>query len=183
MPKRSVWIIAVVCALAVLARLFFHATERSRQKSAVPALAQDPQIAYSQYVNVRFAFSVCYPKQVLLPQGESPNGDGQKFVSGDGQASASAFGANNALKQTLPQVLAQDAKGLTLTGKAVESDRFMFTGQTSDNVLEIEETLARNQQFKTLNLRFPAAQAPTYRPIADRMIACFANTTPTQYSR
>ncbi|QMU26548.1 hypothetical protein [Adhaeribacter radiodurans] len=41
-----------------------------------------PQTKYKTYYNNRFLFSVKYPN-FLIPQGESNNGDGQRFVSKD----------------------------------------------------------------------------------------------------
>ncbi len=36
---------------------------------------------YETYYNHRYDYSIDYPKDVLFPQGESDNGDGQKFLS------------------------------------------------------------------------------------------------------
>ena len=44
---------------------------------AQTVLADD---VYHTYHNPRFGYSIAYPKDILYPQGESDNGDGQKFL-------------------------------------------------------------------------------------------------------
>lgn len=48
--------------------------------SAIPCDAQQ-NIKYKNYLNQSFGFSIDYPNEILLPQGESGSGDGQTFVS------------------------------------------------------------------------------------------------------
>ncbi len=55
---------------------------------------------YQTYHNLRFGYSIAYPKTILYPQGESDNGDGQKFLSKEADASLIVYGSYNALDQT-----------------------------------------------------------------------------------
>lgn len=183
MSRRLLLGIAGACVLAIVAGVMIYGTHRHIGKSTTQSSSTTPQIVYSEYVNARFAYSVCYPPQILVPQGESSNGDGQKFISKDGQAVALVYGANNALGQSLQQVFNQDAEGVTLNDRSMGTDKFTFSGKTSDDIMEMEKTFFRNQGFKTLNIQFPATRASTYVPIAEHMIECFATTTPTQYSQ
>jgi len=52
--------------------------------SAVSAVAG--QMAIEWYVNVRFAYSIAYPSETFIPQGEAANAGGQMFISRDGKA-------------------------------------------------------------------------------------------------
>src|SRR5258707_225555 len=61
------------------------------------------QHTYRTYHNARFDYSISYPADVLIPQGESENHDGQKFRSRDGRAEMLVYGSYNALNQTLGQ--------------------------------------------------------------------------------
>src|SRR5436190_13571117 len=47
---------------------------------------------YRTYSNARFAYSISYPSDLLVPQGESDNGDGQKFQSKDVRAVMLVYG-------------------------------------------------------------------------------------------
>jgi hypothetical protein len=179
MSKRLWWAI-VSCAFA-LAVLVFRATQVHKELAPLQASPDIPQVTFSNYVNVRFAYSVCYPSKLFVPQGESGDGDGQKFVTSDMQAMAVVYGSNNALRQPLQQVLDQDSDGVTVIAKSIDTGMFTFSGRSNDKTIS-EKTLLQNQQFKTLNIQFPTRMATTYAPIAERMIGCFSNTTPTQYS-
>src|SRR5262249_52024686 len=60
------------------------------------------QNTYKTYANARFKYSISYPADLLVPQGEAENGDGQIFH----EKSASSvemrvYGGNNALNETL----------------------------------------------------------------------------------
>jgi hypothetical protein len=55
----------------------------SPSPTPVPAIDIVPD-DYRVYNNEKFDFSISYPANFLIPQGESPNGDGQRFISKDG---------------------------------------------------------------------------------------------------
>jgi hypothetical protein len=59
---------------------------------------------YRTYHNARFDYSISYPANILVPQGEAENGDGQKFLSGNGRAEMLVYGSHNSLDQSLRQV-------------------------------------------------------------------------------
>ena len=52
------------------------------------------------YTNAKFQYAICYPQDLLVPQGESDAGDGQTFLAKDG-AKLIVFGQNNVLGETL----------------------------------------------------------------------------------
>jgi len=49
------------------------------------ANAFSSELVYKTYVNGRYGFTIDYP-DYLIPQGEAANGDGQVFLSKDGEA-------------------------------------------------------------------------------------------------
>ena len=184
MSKRVAWSLAAAAAIAVAiaAAVVVRDPQRHGENNAAATRSTPSSMGFSNYVNVRFAYSLCYPPQLLLPQGESADGDGQKFVSSDTQVTAIVYGSNNVLGQTLQQVLDQDSQGVSVNNKSIDANAFTFNG-TQKTLTVIEKTFLQDQVFKTLNIQFPTTMAPTYASIAQRMIACFANTSPTQYSQ
>ena len=58
-------------------------------EAAAPQQTADRH-GWATYVNVRFQYSICYPKDLLVPQGESDNSDGQKFLSNKDSAELAA---------------------------------------------------------------------------------------------
>ncbi len=71
------------------------------QAASRPGPHAPTRITYGDYVNVRFQYVIAYPKDVLYPQGEADNGDGQKFMSVHADAVLTVFGRYDALDQSL----------------------------------------------------------------------------------
>ena len=85
------------------------------------------------YTNVRFQYSICYPQDLLVPQGEAENSDGRMFLAHDG-AKLRVFGRNNALRETLEDALEDTRSRLTgasgkVTYKAIKPDWFVVSGE------------------------------------------------------
>src|SRR5258706_14209851 len=51
-----------------------------------------PQNDYKTYANARFKYSISYPTDLLIPQGESENGDGQVFREKSGSVEMRVYG-------------------------------------------------------------------------------------------
>src|SRR5256714_15334892 len=51
-----------------------------------------PQNNYKTYANARFKYSISYPADLLIPQGEAENGDGQGFREKSGSGERRGYG-------------------------------------------------------------------------------------------
>src|SRR5205823_13499405 len=60
-----------------------------------------PQNNYKTYANARFKYSISYPTDLLIPQGESENGDGQVFREKSGSDEMRVYGSYNLSNGTL----------------------------------------------------------------------------------
>lgn len=105
---------------------------------AQTVLADD---VYHTYYNPRFGYSIAYPKDILYPQGESDNGDGQKFLSKDADASLIVYGSNNALNQSLEDLYLEESRGGTyenptkvVTYQVLKNNWFVVSGYNSGKV-------------------------------------------------
>jgi hypothetical protein len=133
---------------------------------------------WKSYTNVRFQYTICYPADLLVPQGESPNSDGQKFLAKDG-AQLLVFGRNNALDETLGDILAQtkarlaDAQG-RVTYKVLKPNWFVVSGQ-NDQTIFYAKTLYSHDQLKSFELSYNRSRAAIYQPLIGRIAACFAD--------
>ena len=65
---------------------------------------------WKSYTNLRFQYAICYPEDLIIPQGKSANNDGQNFLAKDG-ARLIVFGQNNALSNSLEDALADTNRG------------------------------------------------------------------------
>lgn len=50
---------------------------------------------FATYTNARFAYSIKYPANLFVPQGEADNGDGQVFLAKAGDAKVTVWGRWN----------------------------------------------------------------------------------------
>jgi hypothetical protein len=131
------------------------------------------------YTNVRFQYSICYPQDLLVPQGESENSDGQRFLGKDG-AKLVVFGRNNVLNEPLKN--AQEETGTRLVGasgkvtyKAIKPGWFVVSGQKERSVF-YAKTLYAHKQFKSFELTYDSRASAVYKPVITRLVGCFVNT-------
>jgi hypothetical protein len=126
---------------------------------------------YRIYHNARFDYSVSYPADLLIPQGEAENGDGQRFLTKDGKAEMLVYGSNNALEQTLQQAFAEtsasrakDHPGRVVSYKVLRQDWFAVSG-TENGKIFYQKTFLKSGVFKTLRLEYDETQKAIYDSI------------------
>jgi len=132
------------------------------------------------YTNVRFQYSICYPQDLLVPQGEAENSDGQKFLAKDG-ATLVVYGSNNALKDSLKDVIEDTASRLAgrsgkVTYKVVKPDWFVVSGLNGRSIF-YAKTLYAHEQFKSFELTYDNSASTVYKPVVTRLASCFVNTS------
>lgn len=137
------------------------------------------QEKYSTYTNDRYSYSISYPTGLLIPQGEADNGDGQKFLSRDGQATMIVYGSNNALGQSLLDLYNEQlqAKGEnswkpTVTYKVLRANWFVVSGREGDRIF-YQKTVLREGAFKTFRIEYDKALAAVFDQVTKRVVASF----------
>jgi hypothetical protein len=130
------------------------------------------------YTNVRFQYAICYPEDLLVPQGEAENSDGQSFVGKDG-ARLTVFGQNNALDESLKDASAATASRLAgpsgkVTYQVLKANWFVVSGRRGSTVF-YAKTDYSDDQFKSFELTYEDSAASTYKPLIRRLVACFAD--------
>ena len=93
---------------------------------------------WKSYTNERFQYAICYPEDLLVPQGESANSDGQKFLAKD-STQLIVFGQYNALNQQLRAVLSDTAARLAgpsgkVTYKVLKQNWFVVSGTNAQTI-------------------------------------------------
>lgn len=135
---------------------------------------------WKTYANVRFDYDVCYPSDVLLPQGEADNGDGQVFVTKDHKAEARVYGSYFALdtedqslkKAYLDEIRFAQTQGFTITYKFLKNDQFVISGSRSGKIL-YKKTVLVSGVFKTLRVEYSDAVKQEFDAIVAKMSFCF----------
>jgi hypothetical protein len=133
------------------------------------------QNTYKTYANVRFKYSISYPTDLLVPQGEAENGDGQVFR----EKSASSvemrvYGGYNALNETLrsryADLVRKWANGVTY--KVIGRDWFVVSAMVKGKI-HYQKTILRGDVFKTFEIEYDAVRGSTYNDVTDRIAKSF----------
>lgn len=140
--------------------------------------ANAQKISYRTYQNARFDYSISYPVDILFPQGESANGDGQKFLSKDGQTEMLVYGSNNSLDQTLRQVYEQETNpsqehaSRVITYHVLRADWFVVSGVENGRVF-YQKTMLKASVFKTFRIDYSETQKGKFDSITAAIARSF----------
>jgi hypothetical protein len=115
---------------------------------------------------------------LLIPQGEPENADGQTFLAKDG-GKLLVFGRNNALNQTMKEVMEETAarlKGGTgkVTYQVMKPDWFVLSGENGQ--IFYAKMLSVSDQLKSFEITYDSSAAELYKPVVGRIASCFAST-------
>ena len=122
------------------------------------------------YLNQRFGFSVAYPKDLLQPQGESQNGDGQKFKAKQGKGELSVWSSHNALDQTIQEAFQSYSKPpFQPTYKIIKPTWYLFSGLDRGNVI-YQKGILQGGIFTTILFEYPTSEKPTWDPLISKIV-------------
>ena len=129
---------------------------------------------YKTYANARFSYSISYPADLLIPQGEAENGDGQTFRAQGGRAEMRVWGQNNVNSETLRTSFTRTVNewGRGVSYKVIKGDWFVVTALVNGKI-HYQKTMLRRGVFKTLQIEYDATQRATYDPVAARISKSF----------
>ncbi len=138
----------------------------------IPATAGD---GYSRYVNVRFKYVIAYPEKLLAGQGESDNGDGQRFVSRDGRAVLTVYGTHGDGATLRSMFNAACTEMTKVTYRACRASWYVVSGIRNGRIVYTRALKAAGV-FKVFVMEYDAAQRAVYDPVVERVARSFAST-------
>ncbi len=131
------------------------------------------------YVNTKYDFDICYPS-LLRAQKPAPAGDGQIFT-GPGGGTLTVFWRPGTPGDTLAKtvdgevsVVGGSTKVIYTAGRANWAVR---SGRKAD-VLFYVKVIQRDDDFLSMNLKYPAANARTWEAMIGHFVACFESSRP-----
>jgi len=140
---------------------------------------------YRVYHNARFAYSISYPVDILVPQGESDNGDGQKFRSKDGRTEMIVYGSYQVEKETLRKLYQAEVSApptdrpkRVVTYQRLGGNWFVISGRENGRVFYQKTILKRekgagSQIFITFRIEYDEAQKGAFDPITAKIARSF----------
>ncbi len=144
--------------------------------AALATTAGAPDHSWKTYANVRFAYQVCYPADMLTPQPEAPNGDGRAFTAKDG-GELRVWGSNNAMEDTVASAANSEAtyfaqRGGAVTYKVIKPQWYVLSGHEGDKLVYHRSRLVKDV-FKDWQLKYPTKDAKLWEPLVAKVSACF----------
>lgn len=126
-----------------------------------------------EYCNERYNFCISYLAS-FMPQGESYNGDGQKFVSKDGKAVISAYGglAIIDISDDIEKVYNTAISDEKITYKVLKNNYFIISGYDENNNIFYRKTVSKTINYfdeentniyQTLIITYPKSQIEKYK--------------------
>ena len=133
-----------------------------------------PQNDYKTYANARFKYSISYPADLLIPQGEAENGDGQIFREKSGSVEMRVYGGYNVSNETLRSRYAELIRKWNngITYKVIRRDWFVVSGLVNGKI-HYQKTILRGDIFKTFEIEYDAVRGSTYNDVTDRIARSF----------
>lgn len=133
-------------------------------------------LQYNTYANTRFDYTIKYPLNILIPQGESANGDGQKFISPIGQAVLTIWGEHNALGESLKSRYNESLNKISgsITYKAQKDNWFVISGYQGDKIF-YQKTIFNNDIIKTFTITYSKGHRQLFDPIVKEISSSFGS--------
>jgi len=131
------------------------------------------------YGNARFGYSVKYPSDMLFPQGEADNGDGQRLLSKDAKAELAVYGAINIDYTSLEADFNQESRGgmandtkRVVAYKRMKDNWFVVSGFREGNIFYLKRFLV-GDYFITFDFSYPESEKAKWDPVLTKMVANF----------
>lgn len=146
--------------------------EKSEDKSS--------DLAYLKYKNQRYGYTISYP-DFLIPQGESDNGDGQSFISADGEVKLIVWGSWGPMVMdetpTLDELYQETLNDLDYvpTYKFKKNNTFVFSGNRGDTVIYQRHFLKTDGSENVFVIEYPLSREKEL----DSIISKISNTMST----
>jgi hypothetical protein len=130
------------------------------------------QRSYGIYKNSKYEYSICYPKDIFVPQGESDAGDGQVFLSKDG-SELRVYASYNVLDETISEdfqrTTSEDKDNITY--KLIKHDWYVVSGNDHDKVF-YQKTLLNGDEFISFRITYASLLANIYGDIINHLNKC-----------
>ncbi|MEI7608478.1 MAG: hypothetical protein WCJ64_13965 [Rhodospirillaceae bacterium] len=126
-------------------------------------------------MNIKYSYRVCYPANLLVPQGESDAGDGQVFAGKDG-AKLLVYGGYDVEGRSLADRMNSEKAEIvrrsgSVTYEALKGTWFVISGADSQGIF-YRRAIAADERLATFQLTYPAALRAIYDEVAAKLSRC-----------
>ena len=149
----------------------------SSESAALRGNAPNPASASATatYVNVRYDYTVDYPRDLLTPGQEAADGDGLEFSAKPSKAQIAVWGKYNGIGYTPMQLLRSEehygCAGSPASYEVTKKTFIAFSCQTSNNEIFYEKVAIQGDTLVTLQYVYPIVEQVKWAPVIKQMVA------------
>lgn len=129
------------------------------------------RVVYKTYANARYGYSIAYPANLLVPQGEADNGDGQAFRSQNGAAEMRVYGSQN-MGGGLTAAYNEAQAGKDVSYKVIKRNWFVVSGRDGGKIF-YQKTMMKGGVLKTFMIEYDESEKATYDAVTARIARSF----------
>ena len=129
------------------------------------------QEKWTKYENARFGYSIAYPSDLLTPQGEADNGDGQVFKSD--KAEMRVYGSNLLLNKTLSKEYNAAVKEHKNVAYKLYRKNFFVVSGSENGKIYYRKTMTKSGAFVTFMIEYDESESAVYDKITARISESF----------
>ncbi|PIE78141.1 MAG: hypothetical protein CSA15_09350 [Candidatus Delongbacteria bacterium] len=136
----------------------------------------EKKVQYKNYRNERFGYSIAYP-QFLIPQGESGNQDGQKFISNEGTIQLWVYRSfkmniETGDVPTLEEALQTDLQDKKVLGKSLKNNTYTVKSLEEEKIVLQHTLLIANEYYEILFI-YPKDKEKQLKSVMDYVVQSF----------
>jgi hypothetical protein len=158
-------------SISTLLITFLWLAAASQALSTAHSAAAAQRAVYKTYTNARYGYSIAYPSNLLTPQGEADNGDGQAFRSQDGAAEMRVYGSQD-LGGGLAEAYRAAQEGKDVTYRAMKGNWFVVSGRDGSKIF-YQKTMRKGGVLKTFTIEYDESQKSTYDAVTAKVARSF----------
>lgn len=125
------------------------------------------------YANVRYAYTIDYPDDLLVAGREADNSDGVVFSAKSGKARVAVWGRFNASEETAAKILRGEEElpcaGVRASYEVSKRDLVAFSCQTPKNEIVYEKMIIHGDTLVGVQFTYPGAEQAIWSPVVKQM--------------
>ena len=185
---QSILLTGVVCIMAAChteeateKEVPVHDSAASNPITEPTAQAPESKMKFETYCNSRFNYCIDYPSDLLIPQGEAGNGDGQAFTTANGHTTLLVYrdfrdNIDPDVTFTLEQAYRDDLKAYAKDGKTVsyktsQKSFYVISGTYKDKVFYQKTILSQDGQPVTSLIEYKTSEKEIYNKVCERIFS------------
>lgn len=136
----------------------------------------EKKVHYKNYRNERFGYSIAYP-QFLIPQGESGNQDGQKFINNEGTIQLWVYRSFKMNIETgdvpmLEEALQTDLQDKKVLDKSLTNNTYTIKSMNGNKIVLQHTLLIANEYYEILFI-YPKDKEKQLKSVMDYVVQSF----------